>query len=39
MSPHRQNATAVIAEVSRASGMKFSRPDRLSRQEAEAVLK
>jgi hypothetical protein len=36
---HRDNAAKVIAEISRASGMAFSRPDRLSRQEAEAVLK
>jgi hypothetical protein len=35
---HRANATRVIAELSRASGLRFSRPDRLSRQEAEQVL-
>jgi hypothetical protein len=36
---HRDNARAVIAEIARASGMQFARDDRLSRDEAAAVIR
>ena len=35
---HRENATAIIAELARASGLQFARPDRLTRAEAERVI-
>lgn len=38
MSKHRENVTTVIAEIARASGMTFARADRLSRDEAKAVI-
>jgi hypothetical protein len=35
---HRANATLVIAELSKAAGLQFARPDRMTRAEAERVI-
>jgi hypothetical protein len=39
MADHRANAVAVIAEIGRASGLTFARPDRMTRAEAEAAIR
>jgi hypothetical protein len=36
---HRENARAVLAEIARASGLTFKHPDRMTRSEAEAVIR
>jgi len=39
MSAHRDNAEAIIADIARVSGLSFARADRLSRAEAEQVIR